>query len=80
MGFLFGAVFAVFINPLVGWGLGCRAGRPVAGALYGLLLGPIGWFVVSVFPDEAHCQERTRRREDRILANRYLADQYRRNH
>lgn len=46
------------IGALVGTAVGQRKGRAGAGALFGLLLGPIGWLVVAVGPDlRAKCPD-----------------------
>ena len=66
--------WSILVNPLIGWLLGLYANRPLAGFMYGWCLGPIGWALVLLFGDYT---ERNRRREDKILAQRYLADQYR---
>jgi len=36
------------INGLVGYAIGQRAGRGLAGILWGVLLGPIGWVVILI--------------------------------
>ncbi len=49
----------VIINALVGWAIGQSKQRAGAGFLYGLLLGPIGWIVMILFPNAGqkcpHC-------------------------
>jgi hypothetical protein len=48
-------------NLVIGALIGLNKGRPVAGILYALLLGPIGWAIIAYVPDERrkcpHCAE-----------------------
>jgi hypothetical protein len=39
------------ISAVVGAIIGNNKGRPAAGAIYGLLLGPLGWIVILIAPD-----------------------------
>lgn len=75
-------IFILWIaSAAIGLAIGAFAGRAAAGLLYGLLLGPIGWFVVLAFANEDEMRQRSERRsqakEDKRLANKFLADQYR---
>lgn len=49
----------IAINVLVGWLIGKSKQREGAGILYGLLLGPLGWIVMILFPSAGmkcpHC-------------------------
>jgi hypothetical protein len=46
--------FAIFVGPLIGAGVGLIIGltknNPVAGVLWGVFLGPIGWIIMALFP------------------------------
>lgn len=48
------------VSALVGHLLGKSKGKPVAGALIGFFLGPLGWLLVSLSPDARpkcpHCK------------------------
>lgn len=56
MPFLF--VFFWIVFALIGYGIGQYKGRPLAGFLWGLLLGPIGWLVILTSPDyRAKCPD-----------------------
>lgn len=37
----------------IGWLIGQRRGRPVAGLLWAMLLGPIGWLLMFLLPSQA---------------------------
>jgi hypothetical protein len=39
------------ISAVVGAIIGSTKGRPTAGGVWGLLLGPIGWIVILIAPD-----------------------------
>lgn len=39
------------IGALVGAAIGKNKGRPEAGAIFGFLLGPVGWLLVAVGPN-----------------------------
>ena len=43
--------FWLLIGTLVGAAIGQRKSRPMAGALFGALLGPVGWLLTAVGPD-----------------------------
>ena len=49
----------IAINALIGWAIGKAKQREGAGILYGLLLGPLGWIVLMLFPSAGqkcpHC-------------------------
>jgi hypothetical protein len=45
-------VIAAAICALIGLYIGNSKGRPVAGAMWGLLVGPIGWLVMAIVKDE----------------------------
>src|ERR1700720_4348696 len=51
-------ILYVVIFGLVGMAIGQRKGRPFAGFLFGVLIGPIGWIVVLVGPDAKASQMR----------------------
>ena len=38
---------------LVGFAIGKSKSRPTAGFIWGLLLGPIGWLIVAIGPDNS---------------------------
>lgn len=44
-------VIAWLLSAIVGAIIGFAKGRPAAGAMWGLLLGPLGWFVLVSVPD-----------------------------
>jgi hypothetical protein len=44
-------VVAWLIAAVVGTSIGNAKGRPAANAIWGLLLGPIGWLVILIAPD-----------------------------
>lgn len=41
----------VIFTLAIGTAIGKTKGRPVAGAIWGLLLGPIGWIIVLIGPN-----------------------------
>ena len=41
----------LILGPLIGAAIGQNKGRLGAGLFFGLLLGPIGWLIVAVGPD-----------------------------
>lgn len=41
----------VVLGPLIGAAIGQKKGRLGAGIFFGFLLGPIGWLVIAVGPD-----------------------------
>lgn len=45
------ALLAWVLCPLIGYMIGEKKGREVAGFLWGLFLGPIGWLLVAIGPD-----------------------------
>jgi len=44
-------LLALLVNALIGAAIGSRKKRSGAGALFGFLLGPVGWLVVALGPD-----------------------------
>jgi hypothetical protein len=45
-------------NTLIGYAIGSWKGAPLAGAVLGLMIGPVGWLLVAVFIDDrATCSE-----------------------
>lgn len=52
-------VFYVLVFGLIGVALGARKGRPFAGFVFGVLLGPIGWLIVAVGPDVKATEQAT---------------------
>jgi predicted amidophosphoribosyltransferase len=45
-------VLCWFAAAIVGGMIGAAKGRAFAGALWGLLLGPFGWLVIAIAPDQ----------------------------
>lgn len=41
------------ISAVVGYLLGDRKGKPIRGAILGFLLGPLGWLLVLISPDDS---------------------------
>ncbi len=41
------------VGALIGAAVGSKKGRAEAGALFGFLLGPIGWLIIAVGPSMA---------------------------
>lgn len=37
----------------VGWLIGARKGRPLAGLVWAIVLGPIGWLLMALLPSAA---------------------------
>jgi uncharacterized protein YcfJ len=51
-------LLGMLIGGLVGGAIGRAKGRPEAGAIWGALLGVIGWLVIAAGPDmRAKCPE-----------------------
>ena len=52
-------VLIICLNVVIGWAIGKSKQREGAGALYGLLLGPLGWIIMLLFPSAGtkcpHC-------------------------
>lgn len=44
---------SVGLGAVIGSVVGASRHRPLAGAIWGALLGPIGWLIVAVGPDDA---------------------------
>ncbi len=44
-------LFCWLISPVIGALIGNAQGRPGAGAIWGLLLGPLGWLLMVAVPD-----------------------------
>lgn len=58
MDFLMIAGLANVLSAAVGYVIGHRLGRPVAGIVWALLLGPLGWLVVLAVGDaRSRCAE-----------------------
>lgn len=45
-----GFFILLVVSVAIGWLIGKRKNRPVAGALWALVLGPLGWLLMFLLP------------------------------